>query len=130
MLCAGAIFVLAISQGLASEWPQWRGPNRDGHSSKGETFPDALPAMPKQIWQKNIGGGFSSPIIQDGKLLYLDVSEGKETAHLVDAKTGTELWHSEYAAEFGDEWAADPAARRFSTATAPMCSHVTANFAA
>src|ERR1044071_476990 len=108
MLYAVAVLALGVSPALASDWPQWRGPNRDGHAAKGEIFPDTLPSMPRQIWQKNIGGGFSSPVLKDGKLLYLDASGGKETAHLVEAKTGAELWHSEYANEFGDEWGSGP----------------------
>jgi outer membrane protein assembly factor BamB len=91
-----------------ADWPQWRGPERDGHAGLGEAFPDELAAMPKQLWQKSIGGGFSSPVIQNGKLLYLDATGGQETAHLLAAKTGTELWHAEYAAQFGDEWGTGP----------------------
>jgi outer membrane protein assembly factor BamB len=108
LVFVGVIFAAVILQAAAADWPQWRGPNRDGHVAGGEVFPEALPATPKPIWQKSIGGGFSSPVIQGGKLLYLDTTDGRETAHLVDSLTGTELWHVDYAAEFGDEWGNGP----------------------
>jgi outer membrane protein assembly factor BamB len=92
----------------AGDWAQWRGPKRDGHVATGEHFPDALPATPKVVWQRTVGGGFSSPVVKEGKLVYLDATNEKEVAHLIDAKTGKEVWHAEYAEAFGDEWGTGP----------------------
>src|SRR5437899_542811 len=90
------------------EWPQWRGPNRDAHVAADEHFPKVLPSAPKPVWQLNIGGGFSSPVIDKGKLAYLDTSGGREVAHLIDASSGKELWKIDYADDYGDEWGTGP----------------------
>src|SRR6266478_4602789 len=65
------IFVLLI-QGtiLASDWPQWRGPNRDGvwtESGILSSFP-STGLLPN--WKVPVGFGYSTPIIANG-MLYL-----------------------------------------------------------
>ncbi len=104
--------VLAIvaihSAGRASDWPQWRGPLRNGQAG-----PDvlAIPSLPRDLhpeWRLPIGGGFSSPIVSGGKLVFLDEREGQEWAHLIDASVGKEIWKVAYAPVFQDEWGAGP----------------------
>ncbi len=90
------------------DWPQWRGPERTGWAAKDSPVPTTLPAEPKVLWRMTIGGGFSSPVIAGGKLVYLDAQEGREVAHLIDAGTGKEVWHVGFAQVFGDEWGAGP----------------------
>src|SRR5436309_1532594 len=71
----------------AEDWPQWLGPSRDGISSSSKV-PGALPAELRPAWRVEIGGGFSSPVIQNGKVFFTDVQNGKEAGHLLSAKTG------------------------------------------
>ena len=93
---------------VAADWPQWRGPDRTGRVPADSPVPASLAAEPKMLWRLEIGGGFSSPVVAGGRLAYLDGREGKEVAHLLDAKTGKELWSVPYAEEFGDEWGPGP----------------------
>lgn len=110
-LVGAALFCLEI---LAADWPQWLGPQRSGHAGEEETLnPDKF-KEPKPIWKKAIGGGFSSPIITKGRVIYLDENGTKEVAHCLDAATGEEKWKTEYANRFGDEWGAGPRATPFS----------------
>lgn len=92
----------------AGDWPQWRGPNRDGRAPEDSTIPTAIPAEPKRVWQLEIGGGFSSPVVSGNRLVYLDGQSNQEVAHLVDANTGKEIWHAAYAAMYQDEWGPGP----------------------
>jgi outer membrane protein assembly factor BamB len=93
----------------SGDWPQWRGVHRDGRAQR-EAAPEALPAELKPSWKIPIGGGFSAPIVAGDKLVYLDAKDGKEIAHVLKARDGTELWHKEYAESFGDEWGTGPRA--------------------
>jgi outer membrane protein assembly factor BamB len=102
LVCACAV------QTNAGDWPQWRGPERTGHADSREQSLNSLSASPKPFWRKEIGGGFSSPVIAKGKLAYLDAQNGKEVAHLVDAASGKELWQNEYGDMFEDEWGPGP----------------------
>jgi outer membrane protein assembly factor BamB len=61
-----------------------------------------------------VGGGFSSPIVVQDRVFYLDENGSREVAHCVDAGTGQEIWKSDYAARFADEWGAGPRATPFS----------------
>lgn len=91
-----------------ADWPQWRGPGRDGHAAPGARELAALPKDLKPVWKFAIGPGFSSPIVAGGQLVFLDEQDGQETAHLLDAATGQERWRVPYAESFQDEWGAGP----------------------
>jgi outer membrane protein assembly factor BamB len=103
-----AICICTALRTTAGDWPQWRGPERTGHADAHEQSAAPLTGEPKRLWRKEIGGGFSSPVIAHGKLAYLDVQDGKEVAHLLDATTGKELWQTSYGEMFEDEWGPGP----------------------
>jgi outer membrane protein assembly factor BamB len=89
-LCA-SLLVLAVTT-HAADWPQWRGPNRDGVVGDQKHALNKLPAEPKVLWKIPAGPGQSSPVIAGGKLVFMDGKDGQETAHCLDAATGKELW--------------------------------------
>jgi len=93
---------------MAGDWPQWRGPERTGHAVGESLGPPSLAKESKTLWRLEIGGGFSSPVVAGGKLVYLDGREGKEVAHLVDAQTGKELWRAAFGDLYEDEWGPGP----------------------
>ena len=64
----GRVSVMAAS---TSDWPQWRGPERDGISRERGLLKQWPTEGPKLIWQVNdIGDGFSGPSVV-GTRLYL-----------------------------------------------------------
>src|SRR5712671_6756365 len=84
---------LLISARLAaSDWPQWHGLTRDCRLPGAEPAPTSLPSDLKPVWKVPAGGGFSSPVVAGGKLVYPDEDGQREVAHLVDARTGKEIW--------------------------------------
>jgi outer membrane protein assembly factor BamB len=78
----------------AADWPQWRGPERNGISQ--ET--GLLKAWPKEgpplVWQrKDIGDGYSTPAVV-GQVLYVLSNQGLDD-EFVQARTtteGSEIW--------------------------------------
>ena len=76
----------------AADWPQWRGPQRDGHVPSGEVIVESLPAVPKVLWHVPLSEGVSSPVVCGGKVIYEDAGDKKEVLHVGDAATGKELW--------------------------------------
>ena len=104
-------FLLSLAgsgRGATPDWPQWRGPARDGHAAPGVAIPTRLPATPKIVWRVNVGGGFSSPVVVEDSLVYLDENGQQEVAHRLDPKTGREFWQVPFAARTEDEWGAGP----------------------
>ena len=72
-ICGGCLLVwlLAAAAHCASEeWPQWRGPTRNGQSN-GVKPPSAWPKELDIRWQVEVGLGHSSPIVSDRQGLCL-----------------------------------------------------------
>jgi len=101
-------FLLSGMISRAGDWPQWRGPTRDGYAPAGAPDITSLPKELKPVWKVSIGGGFSSPIVVGDKVVYLDEQEGKEVAHLLKSSNGKEVWQVPFAKVFQDEWGAGP----------------------
>lgn len=89
-LLSGAVSLISPAA-AAADWPQWRGPQRDG-VARGEKLPAVLPASPKILWKASAGAGHSSVVISGNRLAYLDQLGDKEHAHVLDLATGKPLW--------------------------------------
>ncbi len=87
---------------LPGEWPQWRGPRRDGVSDEKNLRTDWVQTPPRELWRKKIHAGYSSIAIVGGRLYTQDRVGGDERVVCLDAKTGEELWVYAYAADYGD----------------------------
>jgi len=118
----GAALGILLTAWLAAgaDWPQFRGPNRDGIWNETgilESFPrEGL----KIQWRQPVGGGFSSPVVAQGRVFVSDVELIKPTArervHCFEAKTGKVLWVHIYEEKYGD-WAYVPERGAGPTAT-------------
>ena len=107
-LKSAIILFLALPFSLPAEndWPQWRGPERDGvWRETGIT--DALRTDKEdQIelkWSVDIAAGYSQPTVADGRVYVtdrLDDDEEIERVHCFDFNTGKPLWSHEYPAEY------------------------------
>lgn len=91
-------FILASVIG-ASDWPQFRGPNADGHVV-GMTTPLEWSDTKNVVWKTDIAGlGWSSPVIVDGKLYLttaVPVDKGLSLRALsFDSATGDVIWDRE-----------------------------------
>ena len=108
-----ALAIVASMTLRASDWPQWRGVNRDGHAATGSPVVSSLGKDLKPAWKLAIGPGFSSPVVANGKLIFLDEQNGEEVAHCADASNGKEVWSAPFAQSFGDEWGSGPRSTPF-----------------
>ncbi len=86
---------LPITTGLAQtvEWFQWRGPNRDGHSSETGLLKEWPSSGPREIWRATgAGTGFSSFSASNNRLFTLGARGNVEYVIAFDASTGNRLW--------------------------------------
>ncbi len=88
---------------LADEWPQWRGPRRDGvWREKGIT--NQLDGERLSLkWSVPIGSGYTGPTVADGRVYVMDRVESPRPAERVlclDRKTGEEIWVHKYACPY------------------------------
>jgi outer membrane protein assembly factor BamB len=93
LLLAG--FALAQSE----DWPQWRGPHRDGVLSPAAA-PASWPEHLKAKWKITVGEGHSSPIFAGGRIFVFTRQLGKEVATSIDPETAKVLWQQAYAAPY------------------------------
>ncbi len=78
----------------ADDWPQWRGPHRDGISQETGLASAWPEGGPKLVWQKDdLGDGYGAVSVADG-VIYLTANEGldNELIKALDAQTGQVLW--------------------------------------
>jgi outer membrane protein assembly factor BamB len=95
----------------ADDWPQWRGPGRDGAWHEGKLL-EKFPAAGLKIeWRVPVGWGWSSPVVAQGNVYVADAEvvppKPKERLHCFDERTGKAIWTYAVEAEYPD-WAFDP----------------------
>jgi outer membrane protein assembly factor BamB len=91
-LCLLAIPLSALAK--TGDWPQWRGPQRDGASQETGLLKQWPAGGPKLLWQVNdIGDGYSTPSVV-GERIYLMSNRGldNEFVQALSAKDGKVLW--------------------------------------
>lgn len=84
-----------LSQAVAEDWPNWRGPRFDGVSK--ETLPERLPETLDVAWRAKVGIGFSSFAVSNGRVLTMGNADETDTIWCFDTETGAELWKYSYA---------------------------------
>src|SRR3954452_2682114 len=99
----GLLFVLILSMNgaiFAADWPQSRGPNRDGvwtESGILSSFPSNGLVLK---WKIPVGFGYSSPIIKDGRLYLTDLAPEQPKIHertsCFNARSGKRVWMTEH----------------------------------
>ncbi len=98
-----SIFTVAlfITSAPADDWPQWRGPGRDGVWR--ETGIVETLAKLKVRWRVPVSSGYSGPTVAGGRVYLTDrVSKPKqiERVHCFDWETGKESWSFAYDCEY------------------------------
>jgi len=95
-MVVGCLALCGASQGLAQDWPQWRGPNRDAIAT-GFKAPATWPKTLTQKWKVNVGNGVATPALVGDKLYVFARRGGDEVTACLDATTGNELWTDKFA---------------------------------
>jgi len=102
---AAAIAASAIVVTAASDWPEWRGPSRDGRSSETNLPAKWSPKGENLAWRIPIGSR-SSPVVF-GNRLYLnspvgDLANTQERLVAIDAETGKVVWEKRFSQYLSD----------------------------
>jgi outer membrane protein assembly factor BamB len=90
-----ALSSTAVVAAQAQDWPQWRGPTRDGRAT-GFNTPKTWPKELAQKWKVAVGEGVSTPALVGDKLFVFARQDGNEILRCHDAATGKELWQDKY----------------------------------
>jgi outer membrane protein assembly factor BamB len=85
---------------MAADWPQWRGPSRDGVWTETGILKSFPSGGLKPKWKAPVGFGYSTPIVANGKVYVSDLTPEKPIAHervlCFNARTGKQLWLTQH----------------------------------
>src|SRR5687767_3763129 len=102
------VFLISVaSMSLAqsnANWPQWRGPNRDGISKETGLLKQWPAEGPALVWKASgAGGGYSSFSVANGKLLTMGLRGEREFVVAFDVATGKEAWATPHGSAFRND---------------------------
>ena len=93
-----------VSNRAPDDWPQWRGPNRDGRSAETGLLKAWPAGGPPLAWRATgAGEGYSSFATSKGRLFTLGARAGTEYVVAFDATSGKRLWESAHGTRFSND---------------------------
>jgi outer membrane protein assembly factor BamB len=99
MAVIGVTGLLVAGTVRADDWPQWRGPDRDGVWHETGIIEKFDKPQLDHVWRTELGSGYAGPTVANGSVFVMDrlVSPKQvERVHSLDAKTGKRLWTHTY----------------------------------
>ena len=107
ILCLLALLVspsLALRE--AGNWPQWRGPQRDGISRETGLMASWPQSGPPKVWTANgLGAGFSSVAVVGGRIYTMGDRRDGQYVIALSEDSGKELWATRVGGRHDDEFA-------------------------
>ena len=105
----------ALALGMASaaahgaDWPEWRGPNRDGVSAESGLLASWPEGGPPLLWEaRGLGAGFSSCAVSGGKVFTQGQSGGRQFVVALEEESGRILWRKPYGEAFHERRGGGP----------------------
>src|SRR5262245_16097921 len=103
ILLASLQLPLLFSFAAADDWPQWRGPNRDGIWRETGIIQKFASDQLTPKWRVEIGSGYCGPTVANGRVYLMDrlARPGeRERVLCLDENTGNQIWAHEYACSY------------------------------
>jgi outer membrane protein assembly factor BamB len=107
-LALTAVAALSLSTSVSNQspgdWPQWRGPNRDGRSPETGLLQQWPAQGPPLVWKAGgAGTGYSSMSVAGGRLYTVGARGGTEYVHAFEVATGRKLWEVANGSEYSND---------------------------
>jgi outer membrane protein assembly factor BamB len=96
---AAGLGIALTGQMRPPDWPQWRGPTRDGIVA-GFAEPKDWPETLTQKWKVRVGLGYATPLLVGDRIYAFTRVDDRETLRALDAATGRIVWGQAYPAPF------------------------------
>lgn len=111
LAAAAAVLLAAAGSSAGGDWPQFRGPHRDGVYPRRATVPDFPEGGPPVVWERPVGAGFSGPAAARGRVILFHRLGGSEVVESIDAASGETVWKSAAATTYKDDFGFDEGPR-------------------
>ena len=96
LVLALAVVASVAGESPAKDWPQWGGPTRDFQAVSQDLAEKWPESGPPKLWSRELGDGYSTILVADGRLYTMYRSDDKEAAVCLDATTGKTIWETRY----------------------------------
>ena len=93
------VLMIGAQSASAQDWAQWRGPSRDG-VVPAAVIPKQWPKTTRRAWAVDVGEGYSSPVVANGRAFLHSRRDPDEIVTAIDIATGKVVWQQQYAAAF------------------------------
>jgi outer membrane protein assembly factor BamB len=120
LLCSFSL-VLFLSFALPAaggDWPQFLGPNRDGHSGETKLNWEWPKDGPKVVWSLDVGAGWAGPVVAGERLVFFHRVGNEEVLLCLDPATGKVKWKHAYETKYTDDFNFDNGPRATPTIVA------------
>jgi outer membrane protein assembly factor BamB len=88
-----AVVAIVDAQAPAMDWPQWRGPNRDGVSREIGLARDWPPGGPPLLWTATgLGAGYGTVAVAHNRIYVQSLRNNRSMVHAIDGANGRYLW--------------------------------------
>ena len=101
---AALALIAAPAVGWGQDWPQFRGPNRDGVVLGRESLPTFASAGPELVWDRTVGSGFSAPAVAGERLLLFHRQGSREVVEALRVSDGERIWEFAYDTTYKDDF--------------------------
>lgn len=97
-----ASFVVCLSTALAADapaanWPQWRGPTRDGVVTSAQPWPANFEGLTQKWSTPKLGPSYSGPLVLSDRIITTETVQAKnEVVTALDRATGKPVWKKEW----------------------------------
>ena len=90
------------------DWPEIRGPRRDGISQEPGLLRGWPAEGPPELWRRSLGDGFSGVSAWGDRLVTMDAQDRQEGVVCLDATSGATLWRTSLTPTFEDSFGNGP----------------------
>lgn len=101
--CATLLLGIMSNPVAADDWPQWRGPTRNGISTE-QLSPTSFAEGVSTRWSAFLGTGFSGLAIAGGRAYTMGNGTNEDSVWCLDAKEGRLLWRKSYPSQLSPQW--------------------------
>ncbi|MEM9353129.1 MAG: PQQ-binding-like beta-propeller repeat protein [Planctomycetota bacterium] len=108
-LAAAAAVLGFANRSPAADWPQWRGPERDGVTAETGLLQSWPAEGPGRVWLSDqIGLGYGGPAVVADRIYLLGTRDEQEVLFCLQAADGDELWAIELGEIYENDWGSGP----------------------
>ena len=100
-----------LQPGLAADWNQLLGPQRNGAARVPAPRTPWPEGGPEVVWSRDVGQGLAGPVVAGDRVLFFQRRGDREIVECLEAKSGRLLWSFDYQTRYRDDFGFDEGPR-------------------